>query len=62
MLKKSLIIRYGDLAEELGISRSTIWRLRRKGGIPSPITLGDRAIGWERSVIENWLKSKRIEG
>ena len=59
MRNKSLIIRYGDLAEELGVSKSTIWRWRRKGEMPSPLSLGPRVIAWERAVIEQWLESKR---
>lgn len=62
MLKKSMLIRYEDLAEELGVSRSTIWRWTRKGEIPTPLSLGPRVVAWERAVIEDWLKSKRMEG
>lgn len=57
-----MIIRYGELAEELGVSKSTIWRWRRSGEMPAPMNLGPRFIAWERVVIEDWLKSKSIEG
>lgn len=62
MSNKSLIIRYGDLAKELGVSTSTIWRWRQSGEIPHPISLGPRIVGWERAVIDQWLESKRVEG
>ncbi|EPC6194225.1 helix-turn-helix transcriptional regulator [Vibrio cholerae] len=59
MSKKSLIVRYGDLAKELGVSTSTLWRWRQSGDIPEPISLGPRLIVWERVVINQWLESKR---
>jgi prophage regulatory protein len=62
MSKESLIIRYQDLAKELGVSRSTIWRWRRKHLLPPAISLGPKLICWERTVINDWLKSKRDEG
>jgi predicted DNA-binding transcriptional regulator AlpA len=62
MSKELLIIRYGDLAKELGVSRCTIWRWKQKNILPSAISLGPKIICWERSVINEWLKSKRVEG
>lgn len=62
MFHKSLIIRCEELAADLSVSRSTLWRMRQNGEIPSPINIGSRAIGWERAVIEDWLKSKRVQG
>jgi prophage regulatory protein len=51
------IIRYSDLADLFGVSKSTIWRWRRSGSFPCHIALGPRAIGWRESDIEKWLIS-----
>lgn len=55
----SLIIRPNQLAQELGVSKTTIWRWRQQGEIPHPITFGPRLVGWERAEIKKWLKRKR---
>lgn len=61
MSKKSLVIRYSELAKELGVSTSTLWRWRQDKVIPEPISLGPRLVVWERVVIEQWLESKRTQ-
>ncbi|HCE3704262.1 TPA: AlpA family phage regulatory protein [Vibrio parahaemolyticus] len=61
MSKKSLVIRYSELAKELGVSTSTLWRWRQNKVIPEPISLGPRLVVWERVVIEQWLESKRTQ-
>lgn len=58
---KSLIMRKAELAEKLGVSSTTIWRWVNEGELPKPITLGPRIIGWEVTVIEQWLESKRTQ-
>lgn len=59
-MKQSLIIRPDQLAEALGVSRTTLWRWRNQGIIPHPINLGPRLVGWEISVINQWIESKKI--
>ncbi|PVE20397.1 hypothetical protein DC522_32610 [Microvirga sp. KLBC 81] len=40
------------------LSQTTIYRLRRKGKFPSPITLGERRIAYRQSEIETWLEQR----
>ena len=42
------ILRVADLQTQLGLSRTTIWRLRRAGEFPQPIRLSANAVGWAR--------------
>lgn len=44
------------LAEFLGISRATVWRLLASGKLPAPIRLG-RAVRWDRWTVEEWLSA-----
>ncbi|MFG0872560.1 helix-turn-helix transcriptional regulator [Aeromonas media] len=53
------IIRPTQLAEELGVSTTTLWRWRQQGIIPQPLSLGPRLVGWDRSVINQWLESQK---
>lgn len=43
-----------ELADFLGVSRATVWRLHSAGKIPMPIRL-NRAVRWDRWTIEEWL-------
>jgi len=38
-----------------GLSRSSIYAFIQKNTFPKPIRLGERAVGWLSSEIENWI-------
>ena len=42
------------------LSRSTIWRERRKGSFPSPRKLAPGRIGYLESEIATWLASRPV--
>lgn len=48
------LIRVADVCELLGVSRTTIYRLRSEEAFPEPIKLGARAIRWRIDAIEAW--------
>ena len=52
------ILRVADLEDQLGISRTTIWRMRRAGEIPQAIRISANAIGWPAHVIAQWLAER----
>jgi prophage regulatory protein len=52
------ILRPARVAEQLGLSIVTIWRLRRRGEFPAPIQLSPGAIGWRASTIAAWLLAR----
>jgi prophage regulatory protein len=52
------IIRLPAVKDKTGISRSSIYLRMSKGEFPKSISLGDRAIGWLESDIEQWLEDK----
>lgn len=43
-----------ELAEFLGISRATVWRMNADGRLPRPVRF-NRAVRWDRWTIEEWL-------
>jgi predicted DNA-binding transcriptional regulator AlpA len=43
----------------LGVSESTLYRLRRNREFPAPIRLSRSRIGWRREVVEAWLAAPR---
>ncbi len=51
------ILRLPEVKERTGLSRSTIYLRMSKGNFPTAISLGDRAIGWLESEINDWISS-----
>lgn len=54
------ILRLPAVKAQTGLSRSTIYARITEGCFPAPISLGDRAVGWVESEINDWL-ARRIE-
>ena len=52
------ILRVADLQDQLNLSRTTIWRLRRAGEFPQPIRLSANAVGWHAHDIDEWLAKR----
>lgn len=44
-----------DLARRLGVSRSTIYRLRDQGALPAPLVIGG-TLRWDPRIIEEWIR------
>lgn len=54
------IMRLKEVLPVVGLSRSTIYRLKKEGKFPKPCPLTGRgAIGWYRSDIRTWLADRR---
>ena len=45
-----------ELAQRLGVSRSTIWEWSRTGKLPKPVKLGDAVTRWRSDEIEAALE------
>lgn len=54
-------LRQKEVAELLGISTTTLWRWKKAGKIPQPISLSDQVIVWRTSTIEDWIEAKAGE-
>ena len=57
-MKDKALMRANDLAQYLNVSTQTIWRWRKTGLLPAPLSLGPRLVVWEQQVIEDWLASQ----
>ncbi len=42
----------------VGVGRSTVYDMQRRGDFPRAIRLGARAVGWRRADIEQWIASR----
>ncbi len=52
------IIRSQEVKEITGLSRTTIWRLERKGEFPSRVALSEKSVGWRLGDIEQWIRNR----
>lgn len=53
-----VILRLPAVKGRTGLSRSTIYSRVATGTFPSPVPLGERAIGWLESEVDSWLASQ----
>ena len=53
------LLNLAELANFLGVARSTIYRWMHAGRLPKPYELGERAVRWRMSESEQWLEEKR---
>jgi prophage regulatory protein len=40
------------------LSRTTLWRLSRRGEFPAPVRLSTNRIGWSLKAVEAWVASR----
>ena len=52
------ILKHKEVAQKVGLSKVTIWRLERKGKFPPRIHLSDNCRGWTEEIIDNWIESR----
>lgn len=55
------VIRFPEVKSRCGISHSNIYNQINQGTFPKPIRLGERAVGWLSSEIDDWLSRKAEE-
>lgn len=52
------LIRIDTLTHMVGLSKSTIYNLIRSNQFPPPIKIGDRAVAWSESEVNDWISNK----
>ncbi len=54
------IIRFPEIKEKTGLSRSTIFRMERSGIFPKRRLLGAHSVGWILTEVDQWISSRSI--
>jgi prophage regulatory protein len=52
------LLRFKEVRERVGLSRTSIWRLERKGQFPVRRQLSVKAVGWLEDEVEQWVKAR----
>ena len=57
------VLRLKDVKEATGLSRSSIYALRKRGLFPASVRIGPKAVGWFEDEVLGYLKSRpRVGG
>ncbi|EHK2889843.1 AlpA family transcriptional regulator [Vibrio parahaemolyticus] len=46
-----------EVMEKTALSRSAIYRKMSEGAFPKSVNLGDRAVAWVESEVDDWMES-----
>ena len=52
------VVNLQEILTQLGVSKSTLYRLMEAGMFPKPFKLGVRLNAWRVETIEAWLEAK----
>ena len=52
------LLRFPDVRDRTGLSRSTLWRLERRGEFPKHRKLSPNTVGWVEEELTAWIQSK----
>ncbi len=55
-------IRLQTVRDRTGLSRSTIWRLERRGDFPKHRRISLNAVGWLEAEVDEWVLSRERAG
>ncbi len=57
--RSSRLLRFETVRERTGLSRSTIWRLERRGLFPRHRQISLNAVGWLEDELDYWIATRR---
>jgi prophage regulatory protein len=52
------LLRFGEVRLRTGLSRSTIWRMERRGAFPRHIKVSLNVVAWREDEVSEWIRSK----
>jgi prophage regulatory protein len=55
------LLRFPEVRMRTGLSRSTIWRLERRGEFPQHRRISTNAVAWLEYEVVNWIQSRMPE-
>ncbi|MCZ6576511.1 MAG: helix-turn-helix transcriptional regulator [Acidiferrobacterales bacterium] len=52
------VLRTPQVIQLTGLSRTTLWRLERRGQFPARLRLSENSVGWREDEILQWLDTR----
>ncbi len=62
MDERSGVARLPEVERLIGMSRSSIYRLESLGQFPPRVRISQRAVGWPRESVREWLANRPQAG
>lgn len=56
------LLKIGEVADLVKLSRPSVYRLIQKAGFPRPLRVGLKAARWRQDEVEDWLASRERGG
>jgi prophage regulatory protein len=56
------LLRFGEVRQRTGLSRSTIWRMERSGSFPRRVQVSINVVAWREDEVAAWIASKLRRG
>lgn len=53
------LLRARVVCERTGLSRTTLWRLERRGAFPRHRQLSANVVGWLEEEVTAWIRTRR---
>lgn len=55
------LIRQKEVTEMTGVSRACVYKLMAVGRFPKSVSLGERAVAWVESEVQEWILERIAE-
>ena len=55
------LLRRHQVEAQIGLSRSSIYAAMLRGEFPRPVKIGRRAVAWPKSIIDEWIRTRKAE-
>lgn len=55
-LRSCVMLQADQVAELLGVSSRSVWRMAAAGDIPAPVKIGPRLVRWRLATLERYLE------
>jgi prophage regulatory protein len=52
------LLRFPVVRERTGLSRSTIWRLERRGEFPKHYRIAPNVVAWSEQEVSDWIEER----
>ena len=49
------LLRFGEVRQRTGLSRSTIWRMERTGVFPRRVRVSINVVAWREDEVNEWI-------
>ena len=56
------LLRLSEVLKIVSVSRNTVYRMMEEGHFPRPVRISTKAVRWNLSEIEEWLKARPRTG